>query len=186
MDSFDRQPRLESSAISLRPLADTDWEALFAVASDPLIWAGHPASDRWQEPVFRAFFANALRSHRALVAVDPIISAVIGSSRYDSERVEPGEIEIGWTFLARSHWGKGTNAAMKALMLGHALVYYPQVVFLVGTTKLRSQRAMAKIGGVLTGREPAQLRNGVAVPHVLFAIDRDGFANGPLRQLAPA
>ena len=51
-------------------LAASAWEALFAVASDPQIWAGHPASDRWQEPVFRNYFAAAMASGGALVAVD--------------------------------------------------------------------------------------------------------------------
>ena len=109
-----------------------------------------------------------------------------GASRHDSERVEAGEIELGWTFLAHARRGGGANAAMKALMIGYALDYYPQVMCFVGAANIRSQRAMAKIGGVLTGRQPAPLVDGVAVPHVVFAIDRAGFANGPLRQSRPA
>ena len=167
-------------------LAASDWEALFAVASDPQIWAGHPASDRWQEPVFRNYFAAAMASGGALVAVDAGTQAVNGASRHDSERVEAGEIELGWTFLAHARRGGDANAAMKALMIGYALDYYPQVMCFVGAANIRSQRAMAKIGGVLTGRQPAPLVDGVAVPHVVFAIDRAGFANGPLRQSRPA
>lgn len=186
MSTFNRQPSLASDELVLRPLAAGDWEALFAVASDPLIWAGHPIPDRWQEPVFRMFFADALRSGGALVAVDPANAAIIGSSRYDSERCEDGEIEIGWTFLARSHWGGNTNAAMKVLMIEHALEHYPQVVFFVGDTNARSRRAMAKIGGVLTGRWFDPVIGGVIVSHVVFAIDRVDFASGPLRKLQPA
>ncbi len=186
MDTFNRQPHLASDWVVLRPLAASDWEALSAVASDPLLWAGHPASDRWQEPVFRAYFEAALASGGALIAIDPQTGAVIGASRYDSERVEPGEIEIGWSFLARSHWGKSVNAAMKGLMLQHALARYEQVIFWVGADNIRSRRAMANIGGVLTGREPIASIHGVPVPHVVFAIDRAGFAGGPLRQRLPA
>lgn len=183
--SFDRQPRLENDAIRLRPLVENDWEALFAVASDPLIWAGHPMTGRWQEPVFRAFFAEALASRGALVAIDPATDAVIGSSRYDSSRVEPGEIEIGWTFLARPSWGGTANAAMKALMIRHALVHFPQVVFFVGDANMRSRRAMAKIGGVLTERRYDPTIGGVIVPHVVFAVDRAAFAKRPLCQPTP-
>jgi RimJ/RimL family protein N-acetyltransferase len=186
MAAFYRQPHLESNSIRLRPLEASDWEALFEVACDPKIWVGHPASDRWQEPVFREYFATAMASGGALVAVDPRTQAVKGASRYDRERVEPGEIEIGWTFLTRAHWGGGANAAMKTLMIGYALEHYRQVVCFVGAANIRSQRAMTRIGGVLTGRQPAPLVDGVAVPHVVFAIDRAGFANGPLRQSRPA
>ena len=57
---MDRQPTLKGERLLLRPLEAHNWDALFAVASDPLIWEVHPAHDRWQEPVFRAFFADAL------------------------------------------------------------------------------------------------------------------------------
>lgn len=40
----------------LRSLTADDWGALLAVAGDREHRAGHPAWDRYQEPVFRAFF----------------------------------------------------------------------------------------------------------------------------------
>ena len=179
-----RQPALSNAHIALRPLAADDWPALFAAASDPLIWAVHPAHDRWQEPVFRRFFDDALASGGALVAIEPATGAIIGSSRYDFERAEPGEVEIGWTFLARSHWGGATNAAIKALMIGHALHYVDKVIFLIGDTNIRSRRAMEKIGGVLTNRTHTTDMAGVPVTHVIYTIDRPGFADGPLAGLA--
>jgi len=35
--AFDFQPTLRGSLLELRPLRADDWDALFAVASDPLI-----------------------------------------------------------------------------------------------------------------------------------------------------
>ena len=134
--------------------------------------------------MFRRFFDEALASGGALVALDPATGAVIGSSRYDHDRAEPDEIEIGWTFLARSHWGGATNAAMKALMIGHALQSVDRIIFLIGETNLRSRRAMEKIGGVLTPRHHDAIMNGVAVRHLIYAIDADAFANGPLARFA--
>ena len=64
---------------------------------------------------------------------------------------EKSEIEIGWTFLARSHWGGVYNQEMKHLMLRHAFKFVKRVIFLVGPQNLRSQRAMEKIGGVRVG-----------------------------------
>lgn len=43
---LDRQPVLEGERVLLRPLQPGDWDALFAVASDPLVWQQHPAHDR--------------------------------------------------------------------------------------------------------------------------------------------
>ena len=176
----DLQPSLSNTGITLRPLAPDDWTALYAVAADPRIWDLHPAHDRWQEPVFRAFFDDALASGGALVAIDPATNTIIGSSRYDTSRVQPGEVEIGWTFLARSHWGGPTNTAMKALMVAHALTMFDRVIFLIGETNLRSRRALEKIGGRLTPREHITIQAGTRVRHVIYEIDRAGFASGPL------
>lgn len=180
MTVLDRQPHLANADVMLRPLAANDWPALYAAASDPLIWGGHPAHDRWQEPVFRRFFDEALASDGALVALDPATDVFIGASRYDHDRAETGEVEVGWTFLARSHWGGATNAAMKALMIGHALKSVDRVIFLIGETNLRSRRAMEKIGGALTSRHHDAIMNGTAVRHLIYAIDAEAFANGPL------
>jgi RimJ/RimL family protein N-acetyltransferase len=76
---------------------------------------------------------------------------VIGSSRYHGYDEAQSEIEIGWTFLARSHWGSTYNDEMKRLMLRHAFRFVNSVIFLVGPHNFRSQRAVEKIGGVRAG-----------------------------------
>jgi N-acetyltransferase len=177
---FDPQPRLASDLVALRPLTAADFEALFAVASDPEIWALHPAHNRWQELVFRRFFDDALASGGALVAVDPATGAVIGSSRYDTGRADPGEVEIGWTFLARRYWGGAVNGAMKSLMIAHALESHDRVIFLVGEHNLRSRRALEKIGAVLTDRVQQAEMAGATVTHVIYAMGREAFERSSL------
>lgn len=176
---MNRQPVLEGERLLLRPLTPDDWDALFAVASDPEVWAIHPQHDRWQEPVFRRFFADALGRGGALVVIDKATGAVVGSSQYKEEA--GGVVEIGWTFLATSHWGGSYNREMKRLMLAHAFQFVDRVEFRVGECNLRSQRAMEKIGGHLTGRfDMVDLPGGGSMPHVIFEITRDSFASGPL------
>src|SRR6478736_10107596 len=102
---FDLQPHLVGELIEVRPLAADDWEELFAVASDPLIWEQHPARDRYKEDVFRIFFKEALESGGAFVIIDRKIQRIIGSTRFYGYDPEKAEIEIGWTFLARKYWG---------------------------------------------------------------------------------
>lgn len=179
MDSIDRQPHLITPTLHLRPLQPGDWDALYAVASDPAIWSLHPASDRWREPVFRDFFQQALDSGGALVAIDPATGLVIGSSRFDLTRARVGEMEIGWTFLARRYWGGATNAVMKRAMISHALGFVERVIFVVGEHNLRSRRAMEKIGGVLTERR-IESAGGAPGRSVVYAIDRENFRSGPL------
>ncbi len=179
---LDRQPVLEGEHVRLRPLRPDDWDALFAVASDPLIWEQHPAHDRWREPVFRAFFDDALANKGALAALDAETGAVIGSSRYQGlDESGGGSIEIGWTFLARAHWGGRTNYEMKRLMLAHALASVAEVRFLVGENNTRSACALERIGAKLTDRrEERIMAGGAVIPHLTYAITREDFATGPL------
>ena len=149
--SFDLQPILKGKLLQLRPLRPEDWDALYAVASDPLIWEQHPIRDRYKEEVFRGFFREALESGGALVVIDASDGQVIGSSRFHGYDKEKSEIEIGWTFLARSHWGGTYNKELKQLMLRHAFKFVKSVIFLIGPQNLRSQRAVKKIGAVRVG-----------------------------------
>ena len=149
---FDLQPTLKGELLTLRPLRPEDFHDLYAVAADPLIWEQHPNRDRHREEVFRQFFYEALESGGALIVIDSDDDQVIGSSRYHAYDPEKSEIEIGWTFLARSRWGGLYNREMKQLMLRHAFRFVKKVVFLVGPQNLRSQRALEKIGAVREGR----------------------------------
>jgi N-acetyltransferase len=156
--SFDLQPSLKGEFLELRPLQSQDFNDLYAVASDSLIWEQHPNKDRYKEEVFKEFFREALESGGALVTLDSRTGQVIGSSRFFGYDQEKSEIEIGWTFLARSHWGGVYNREMKQLMLRHAFQFVNRVVFLVGPQNLRSQKALEKIGAVRAGTRPD--RNG--------------------------
>ena len=179
--TLDRQPVLEGERLLLRPLAVADWDALDAVASDREMWARQPTHDRWQAPVFRAFFEDALAGGGALVILDKRTGEVIGSSRFQGhDPAGGGEVEIGWTFLARRYWGKGYNAELKRLMLEHALRSVARVVFRVGAENAISRKAMANIGGRLTGETFVAERTDGPMLHVVYEITRESFVDGPL------
>lgn len=170
-EAFELQPHLVGELLEVRPLKPEDWESLLAVASDPLIWEQHPAWDRYKEEVFREFFREALASGGALVVIDRKTQKIIGSSRYFGFDPEKREIEIGWTFLARAHWGGKYNGELKRLMLEHAFKFVESVVFLIGPTNVRSQKAVEKIGGVMTGRRETTL-HGKTVENVVYQIKK--------------
>lgn len=178
MSDFDFQPTLTGALISMRPYADDDFEALYAVAADPLIWEVHPVPERCQRAIFRANIDEALSDKGGLVAIDRATSAIVGFSRYSQAYVGKDEMEIGWTFLSRHLWGGQYNRDMKHIMLTHALASFPRVIFRVGKDNVRSRRAMEKIGGRLIPWEETVTALGRDIHFIAYEISREGFAVG--------
>ena len=138
-----------------------DLQSLFAVAADPLIWEQHPARERYREDVFREFFREALETGSAFVVIERKTGKIIGSSRYFAFDPRESVVEIGWTFLARAFWGGEYNRELKRLMLDHAFKFVERVVFVIGVTNFRSQKALEKIGGVRVGRRDKVVPRGI-------------------------
>jgi RimJ/RimL family protein N-acetyltransferase len=168
---FDAQPVLRGERLDVRPLRPEDWDALYAVASDSLIWEQHPARNRHELDVFRRFFDEALASGGALVVVDRANGLVIGSSRFHGYDQATSQVEIGWTFLARLYWGGVYNGELKRLMLAHAFRFVDTVIFVVGPGNLRSQRALARIGAVRTD----EIAPGSGGDSLVFRLTRAAF-----------
>jgi len=170
--TFDRQPRLRGELVELRPLAAADFDALYAIASSPVVWEQHPSKDRTQETVFREWLSEALESGGALTAIDIADGSVIGSSRYHGYDEDRSEIEIGWTFLAPSYWGGTYNGEMKRLMLDHAFRFVKTVIFEIHSDNIRSQRAVEKLGAVRIRSQQDKLGRGL---NYVFEIDAKAF-----------
>lgn len=154
MPAFDFQPtHLQDALVRLQPLAAADFERLYAVAADPLIWEQHPNPDRYQRSVFAKYFEGALASKGAFLVLDAVTDTPIGCSRYYDHDPQARSVLIGYTFLARSHWGTPANRSMKALMLHHAFAHVDTVYFHIGAHNIRSQKAIAKIGALKVGEE---------------------------------
>lgn len=167
---FELQPTLQGDLVKLQPLLSSDFPHLFAAASDPLIWEQHPASDRYQEPVFRQFFDEGMASGGAFLICEANSDRIIGSSRYCHYSQEDNEIEIGYTFLARDYWGGRFNAEIKALMLQHAFQFVDSVLFVVGNHNFRSQQAVMKLGA-LPDPTALQLHN----DRIIYRLRRDRY-----------
>jgi RimJ/RimL family protein N-acetyltransferase len=161
--TFDPQPHLVGELVEARPLRAADFDALFDAASDPLIWEQHP-DDRHLPGRFRSFFDEHLASGGALAVVDRRDGRIVGTTRFHGYDAERSEVEIGWTFLCRSHWGGAVNGELKRLLLEHAYRSVSTVVFLVHAGNLRSRRAVEKLGAVESGE-----RRGM----VLYALSHD-------------
>jgi N-acetyltransferase len=180
---FDFQPMLTGALIMMRPYTNSDFDALYAVASDPLIWEVHPVPERAERLHFKANTDDALSDKGGLVAIEQATGEIVGFSRYSQLYVGADEMEIGWTFLSRHLWGGQHNRDMKRIMLAHALASFPRVIFRVAATNWRSRRAMEKIGGELIPWDETITIFERETSYIAFAISRDSFARGPLADM---
>ena len=139
------QPILENEFIRLEPLQADDFEKLYKVASDPLVWEQHPNKNRYKREVFQTFFEGALASGGAFLIYDTAKNEVVGSTRFYDYNEENKTVLIGYTFYAKQAWGKGYNFAVKNSMLAYAFQFADKVIFHVGAENYRSQKAMAKL-----------------------------------------
>jgi RimJ/RimL family protein N-acetyltransferase len=169
---FDFQPHLTSDHVQIRPLKKEDFEALYEVASDPLIWEQHSQSDRYQREIFKTYFDQAIESGGGVLILDANSGAVAGASRFYEWSPEKSEVVIGYTFLGRKYWGGPFNQEVKRLMLTHAFRFVEKAHFHVSESNFRSQKAIQKLGAEFIGN--GQL-NGQ--PRLIFQVERTKYLN---------
>lgn len=145
--TMNMQPtHLQNEWIKLVPVQAGDFDTLFNLASDPLVWEQHPEQDRYKSEVFQRFFDTCIASGSGFVVYDAKTGEPIGSSRYYDHSPEKRSVGIGYTFLARSRWGGPYNRALKELMINYALEHADVVTFHIGALNMRSQKAVEKLG----------------------------------------
>ncbi len=171
------QPVLENNRMLLCPLNEDDFEALYAVASDPKIWEQHPQTDRWKKEVFRIFFDEAMASNGAFKIVDKQNGNIAGSTRFYELDEADSSILIGYTFYATRYWGKGINLLVKALMLDYIFSFVSKVYFHVGNTNIRSQVAMARVGAEKVGEQEAERSGEIPKLNFVYRITREDWLN---------
>ena len=154
---FNIQPfHLQNQWITLIPLQIADFDKLFAVASDPLIWEQHPNKNRYKKEVFENFFKGAIESKGAFLIINTATGEPIGSSRFCNYDPIENLIEIGYTFFSRECWGKPFNYSAKQLMINYAFEFVETVIFHIGACNIRSQKAIEKMGAIKIGEEVHQ------------------------------
>lgn len=167
---------LKSERIYLRPLEENDFENLYKVASDPLIWELHPQNDRYKKDVFKTFFEGAMQFPLSFAIIDLDSNEIMGSSRYYNYDEVNSSVAIGYTFLARKYWGGKYNTVLKKLMIDYAFEKVNTILFHVGINNLRSQKAVLKLGATLK-QEIEFDYYGRKVPHFEYEILKKNWSN---------
>lgn len=145
------QPILSNEEIVLIPLVNEDFEALYYIASDKLLWEQHPNNDRYKKEVFEDFFKKAIESKGAFTIFEKTTNKIVGSTRFYDLEQESKSVFIGFTFIDRKFWGSSLNGIVKKLMIDYAFQFVDSVKFHVGETNYRSQKAVEKLGALKIG-----------------------------------
>lgn len=167
------QPTLKDENILLRPLLQNDFEELYKVASDPLIWEQHPNRDRYKKEVFQNYFNGAMESGGAFAVYDVPSGELMGSTRFYNYDASEKKVLIGYTFIARKFWGGVYNRAMKRLMMDYAFQYVDKVIYHIGANNMRSRKAMEKLGGKLVGSESIAYYGEKANENCVYQINKE-------------
>lgn len=162
---------LSNNLVHIRPMVNDDCEELYAIASDPLLWAQHPENDRYLYDVFRPFFLSAFEHHYPFIILDAASGAMIGSTRYYDYQPDNSSIAIGYTFLSRSYWGTSYNHACKSLLLDYAFLHLDKVFFHIGAVNIRSQKAVQKLGAVMVRTYETEKR-GTLIPQQEYLLEK--------------
>ena len=169
---------LSHPVVRLEPLTTAHAPALARVGLDPDLWRWIPTPLNNADDV-HAYVATALAEQARGVSlpfaiVDAATHEVVGSTRFGNIDVANRRLEIGWTWLARSHQRTRANTAAKRLLLGHAFdtLSANRVELKTDVLNDKSRNAIARIGGVQEGtfREHVVCASGRIRDTVYFSI----------------
>ena len=140
---------LETDAFSLEQTTPSDFEPLYGVASNPVVWEKHPEKDRWKRSAFLAFFQGAMENDLGCFTIrDKSAGVVIGSTRFYSHDALGEAVRLGYTFLCPKYWSSGANQEIKEVLLDHAFTIVERVYFDIGEENFRSRKAVEKLDAV--------------------------------------
>ena len=145
---------LQTERFFIEPLTPKAFNALYAVASDPLLWEQHPEADRWKRSKFQHFFQDGLTNDLGCFVIKEKRSGrPAGSTRFYGFDEADRCIRIGYTFIVRELRGTAANREIKEAMLTRAFKVVDRVFFDIGPQNFRSIAAVKELGAVFSHDE---------------------------------
>ena len=148
---------LSGPFVRLVPLSLEHVPALARVGLDPVLWRWIPVPVTSASEM-HAYVASALEDQARGLAlpfaiVDAASAEVIGCTRFGNIDAKNRRLEIGWTWLARSHQRTAANTDAKRLLLGHAFdeLGAMRVELKTEARNDRSRAAIGRIGATQEG-----------------------------------
>jgi N-acetyltransferase len=142
---------LENDVVRLEPLAPAHVPDLFAAGGgDDEVWRWLPVRTPGTEEELARVAKDVADQSVAFAVVHA--GRAVGWTTYSDVPEFDQSIEIGWTWYGRAVWRTPVNTACKLLLLDHAFALgYNRVLLKTDHLNERSQRAIARIGGVREG-----------------------------------
>lgn len=156
---FDPRPTvLEGDVVRLEPLHVRHVDDLHEAGRDPSIWRYMAARPFADVSIARAWVDDAIAQTEAgtrvaFAQVHRATGRAVGSTSYLDLRRRDRGLEIGWTWIAPEHQRTPLNTEAKLLLMTHAFedLGAVRVAFKTDARNERSQRAIARVGGVREG-----------------------------------
>jgi RimJ/RimL family protein N-acetyltransferase len=148
---------LSGPFVRLVPLTFDQVPALASVGLDPVLWRWIPVpintTDEMRDYVASALDDQARGLALPFVIMDAAGGKVIGCTRFGNIDTKNRRLEIGWTWLARSHQRSAANTNAKRLLLGHAFGDLGAMRVELKTDSLneQSRAAIGRLGAVQEG-----------------------------------
>ena len=167
-----KQNHFSNEWVTLIALKELDFEKLYKVASDPLIWKQHPNKSRYKREVFENFFKGAMESGGAFLIINTQTGEPIGSSRFCNYDEAAKSIEIGYTFYSKDCWGKPFNNSCKKLMINYAFQFIDTINFVIGVNNIRSQKAIERLGAIKIREEEVAYFGEASQMNFIYTIEK--------------
>ncbi|GCF09435.1 GNAT family N-acetyltransferase [Dictyobacter arantiisoli] len=158
---------LTGQLVRLEPLQPGHAEELYATGRELETWKYIPTNPCLSLETMQQWIADTLQLQQKgeilpFAIIDLASGRVVGSTRYLAIMPSFYNLEIGWTWLDPSVRRSGINTECKYLLLQHAFEDWHaiRVQLKTDSRNLRSQAAIARIGGVKEG----VLRNHMIMP----------------------
>jgi RimJ/RimL family protein N-acetyltransferase len=148
---------LHGTRALLRPLQESDAEALFDAGRPPEIWRympQHPQTlDDMRRIVRETLAAQSQGLEMTFVIFDQQTDRIVGSTRLLDISLPNRHWEIGWTWLTPDVWRTRLNTECKYLLLRHSFETMGMIRVSLKTDarNLRSQQAIERLGATKEG-----------------------------------
>lgn len=161
------QPTLYKDNLNIKPLVSADYEEMYSAASDPAIWAGMPAKNRWKKTPFTKWFEFMVDVGSLTIREQ---DKIIGATRY---YIMPEDrLFMGSTFLIRDCWGGDYNWKFRYMLIDYAFEYYDKVHIHMTHDNKRNIRATEKLGFTYVYDEEVFLGFGKKQNFMTFLLDK--------------
>ena len=183
---------LEGDHVVLTPLTEQHLRPLWAIAQHESVWRYMPFAVRTFDEFEHGYFAH-LRREQAQGSSMPFVTQLrttgelVGSTSYLAVEPQHKRLEIGATWINPAHQRSAVNTEAKLLQLTDAFERLDcnRVELKTDSLNEKSQRAIARIGGVLEGtfRNHMVLPDGRIRHTVWFSLTREEWPQAKQRLL---